>query len=358
MALITDGILRQKLPWGLVLLGVSIALVLELCGIPSLAFAVGVYLPMSASTPILAGGLVRYGVERWRRPPTTPDGTPSPPSDEETSPGSLLSTGYIAGGAIAGVIIAFLSFSDAIPRQMAVWQYRTYSTQDDSKSPGDAATEAAKSQLGIQGDVPEERKEEVKDLTDEIKELNEDLVPRFWPVPKGFELKLPKGEKYSPPAATTLGEVATEKLGSAGKAQLLLTLNLDRLVLVENGKKLTLPRSKTPKDDEELIAVWNKDSKRFVVKEKTAEVTEDAPLGEVAKKLLGKEERAQELYDLNDDDLQPEIRVPKGVALKIPQAIWPALAAFGVLILILGLVGTGYLFRESNGPNNGANPTV
>ena len=56
MSLIIDGILTQKLPWGLVLLGVSIALVLELCGIASLPFAVGVYLPLSSSTPIFVGG--------------------------------------------------------------------------------------------------------------------------------------------------------------------------------------------------------------------------------------------------------------------------------------------------------------
>ena len=64
MSLIIDGILTQKLPWGLVLLGVALALVLELCGISALPFAVGVYLPISASAPIFVGGVVRYLVER------------------------------------------------------------------------------------------------------------------------------------------------------------------------------------------------------------------------------------------------------------------------------------------------------
>ena len=63
-ALITNGILNQKLPWVLVLLGVVIASVVELCGVSSLAFAVGVYLPLSSSAPIFVGGLVRYVVER------------------------------------------------------------------------------------------------------------------------------------------------------------------------------------------------------------------------------------------------------------------------------------------------------
>ncbi len=63
-AVITDGILSQRLPWVLVLLGVAIALFMELCGVSSLPFAVGVYLPLSTSTPIFAGGLVRYIVEK------------------------------------------------------------------------------------------------------------------------------------------------------------------------------------------------------------------------------------------------------------------------------------------------------
>ena len=60
MSFIIDGIMTQKLPWSLVLLGVVIAVLLELCGVSSLAFAVGVYLPLSTSAPIFVGGLVRW----------------------------------------------------------------------------------------------------------------------------------------------------------------------------------------------------------------------------------------------------------------------------------------------------------
>src|SRR5205085_1944233 len=60
MSFIIEGIMTQKLPWGLVLIGVFISVVLELCGMSSLAFAVGVYLPLSTSTPIMLGGIVRY----------------------------------------------------------------------------------------------------------------------------------------------------------------------------------------------------------------------------------------------------------------------------------------------------------
>ena len=59
MSYIIKGILGGKLPWGLVLLGVMIAIVLEMSGIPSLAFAVGVYLPLSSSAPIFIGGMMR-----------------------------------------------------------------------------------------------------------------------------------------------------------------------------------------------------------------------------------------------------------------------------------------------------------
>src|SRR5207245_11422345 len=64
MSFIIEGIMSQRLPWGLVLLGVFISIVLELCGLSSLAFAVGVYLPVSTSTPIMVGGLVRWLVGR------------------------------------------------------------------------------------------------------------------------------------------------------------------------------------------------------------------------------------------------------------------------------------------------------
>src|SRR5207249_6534101 len=65
MSYIIKGILSGQLPWGLVLLGVMIAITLEMSGIPSLAFAVGVYLPLSTSTPIFVGGGVRLLVDRY-----------------------------------------------------------------------------------------------------------------------------------------------------------------------------------------------------------------------------------------------------------------------------------------------------
>jgi putative OPT family oligopeptide transporter len=108
-ALITDGILNQKLPWTLVLLGVAIAAVMELCGLPSLAFAVGVYLPLSSTMPVFLGGMARYVVDRFR---AKDEKTPDADEASDMSPGVLFSTGYIAGGSLAGVIIGFISLSD------------------------------------------------------------------------------------------------------------------------------------------------------------------------------------------------------------------------------------------------------
>ncbi len=64
MATLIKGLLSQNLPWGLVLVGVFIAVTLELCGIHSLSFAVGAYLPIATTAPIFIGGLVRWWVER------------------------------------------------------------------------------------------------------------------------------------------------------------------------------------------------------------------------------------------------------------------------------------------------------
>lgn len=100
MAFIVDGILTQKLPWSLVLLGVAIAITLELSGIPSLPFAVGVYLPLSASTPIFVGGVMRWLSDKWSRRSA---------AEAEMSPGVLLSSGYIAGGTIAGIVAMLFS---------------------------------------------------------------------------------------------------------------------------------------------------------------------------------------------------------------------------------------------------------
>ncbi len=109
MSYIIKGILDQQLPWALVIFGVIIALVLEMANVPSLPFAVGVYLPLSSSAPIFVGGMVRWVVDRRRNKLAAYANA----SEEERtaagdrSAGVLLASGYIAGGALAGILIAF-----------------------------------------------------------------------------------------------------------------------------------------------------------------------------------------------------------------------------------------------------------
>ncbi len=111
MSYIIKGILGGELPWALVLIGAMIAVVLEMSGLPSLAFAVGVYLPLSSSSPILIGGLIRWLVDRWiaRKHAGANLTQDQLIAEGDKSPGVLMASGYIAGGAIAGIIIAFLA---------------------------------------------------------------------------------------------------------------------------------------------------------------------------------------------------------------------------------------------------------
>ncbi len=98
MATIIKGLLNQNLPWGLVLVGVFISVTLELCGIRSLSFAVGSYLPIATTAPIFAGGLVRAFVERKT----------GAADDSEVGAGTLFSSGLIAGGSLCGILYAVL----------------------------------------------------------------------------------------------------------------------------------------------------------------------------------------------------------------------------------------------------------
>ncbi len=124
MSYIIKGILDQKLPWALVVLGFMIAITMELSFVPALAFAVGVYLPLSSSTPLLAGGLIRWLIDRQlRQQPAHAKLTEEQFAEEsDKSPGVLLASGYIAGGAIAGIIIAFLSGAlDRVDAALTDW---------------------------------------------------------------------------------------------------------------------------------------------------------------------------------------------------------------------------------------------
>ncbi|PYS97137.1 MAG: oligopeptide transporter, OPT family [Acidobacteria bacterium] len=100
MATLIQGILGQKLQWGFVFVGAGLAVAIQVMGISALAWAVGAYLPLSTTMPIFVGGVVRFIVERM---------TGREEQESEVSSGMLYSTGLVAGGSVAGVLIAALS---------------------------------------------------------------------------------------------------------------------------------------------------------------------------------------------------------------------------------------------------------
>jgi putative OPT family oligopeptide transporter len=104
MATIIKGLLSHNLPWGLVLVGVFVAVTLELCGIHSLSFAVGSYLPIATTAPIYAGGLVRWWVEKKT----------GVVEESEVGAGTLFSSGLIAGGSLCGILYAILVGTNSI----------------------------------------------------------------------------------------------------------------------------------------------------------------------------------------------------------------------------------------------------
>jgi putative OPT family oligopeptide transporter len=259
----SDSSVNQEMPWVLVLLGVAIALLMELCGVSSLPFAVGAYLPLSTSTPIFVGGLVRYFVDGITR---RKHRDLSSQLESEMSPGVLFSTGYIAGGTIAGVIVAFLYFSDTIPNTLGKWEYRRVAISAEADYPNECLA-MARSELGEK--APDK---EVNSLASEIFELNSQYLPQYVHLRKGTTLNLPG--------------------------------------------------------------------------DKTKQVDTDTTLGDFAQSELGAKEKAATLLDLNSDRLGHPRGLPAGVEMRLPQRNYPSLIAFGVLALVLMVVGLGWIFKS------------
>ena len=112
MATLAKGILSFNLDWQFVMVGFFIAITMELCGVKALAFAIGLYLPLSTTLPIFIGGALK-GLMDWRA-----ESKGEKPEEDELSRGSLFATGLIAGGALTGVIVAILMvfFYDALEK--------------------------------------------------------------------------------------------------------------------------------------------------------------------------------------------------------------------------------------------------
>ncbi len=111
MATLIKGILSKNLDWNFVLSGAFLALVVELCGVKALSFAIGVYLPISTTLPIFIGGAIRGIVSTIK----TRRGYVAKEGEEDLEKGNLFATGLVAGGALMGVIFAFMN----IPQKLA-----------------------------------------------------------------------------------------------------------------------------------------------------------------------------------------------------------------------------------------------
>ena len=116
MSYIIKGVLGQDLPWGLVLIGAMIAIMLEVVGVPSLAFAVGLYLPIATSMPIFVGGVIRKIVDIYLKKKLASKNLTEEEIVAETdkSHGVLMASGYIAGAAVAGILFAIFAFLPAL----------------------------------------------------------------------------------------------------------------------------------------------------------------------------------------------------------------------------------------------------
>ena len=124
MSYIIRGVLDRELPWGLMLLGVMLAVAVEMCGINSLNFAVGVYLPLATTVPMLLGGVLRWWTDRGRKSAAEQRGEDAATiaANADRSSGVLMASGYIAGGAIAGIFIALMAgVFDATDARLAAW---------------------------------------------------------------------------------------------------------------------------------------------------------------------------------------------------------------------------------------------
>ena len=323
---------------------------LELCGVSSLPFAVGVYVPIQYSTPIFIGGIVRWGVDWWMArshaaavaEATDPEAKARAEIEairkSETSSGVLLASGFIAGGSLAGMLLAFTNFSDQLPIVLTRWQYRTEEVSA-ARSFHDVADEIGRHELQLPppgSDLDEADRKKLDGFVEELKDLNSDQLDRYAPVPRGTKIRLVNKRTYTATTDTTLGAVAEEMLGSQAKAVALMKCNRQELlpyVKVAKGESVRLP-------DYRMYSVG-----------------EDTTLGSLAEKVLGSSDAAAKLLERNPKlelpgkspdgfaRLTPARDLPPGAKLKLPQRAWPATMAFALLVLFMAGVGGGFLLK-------------
>jgi putative OPT family oligopeptide transporter len=109
MATVIKGVLSQNLPWGYIMVGAGLSVMVVLAGVSPLAWAVGAYLPIATTFTIFLGGLLRGFVDRRR----------ASKSESEVSPGMLFATGLVAGGSLTGVLVGALQANKPLTAALA-----------------------------------------------------------------------------------------------------------------------------------------------------------------------------------------------------------------------------------------------
>jgi len=389
MSIIINGVLKQELNWSMVGLGAMIALMLELCGVSALAFAVGLYVPISVSSPIFLGGIVRWLVDKKfaREGAAAMAAAGDDPEKKaaaevetlrktETSGGVLLASGYIAGGSIAGMLLAFMAFSENWPGDLGQYQYGkvpfgqvatleqaadTYAQQtlgyDRAALEAEVTHDnlAAFEKIALQvkpGDLrlgrlgvmvrqadkkpkvaeqpptltPTEKKlAELNALRDEVIELSADETYQWVTVKAGTVLKVPGVEPITAPATVTIGQIANDLFHDPkpDTAKQIAELNTLTLGVKEGADPLTVP---VPAGTEIRVP------KRLVVET-------DTPLPALASQVLGRERYAPRLFKANATVLELPKELPAAARLTKPQSDWPSIMAFVGLMVILLVVG-------------------
>lgn len=371
MSIIINGVLKQDLNWSMVGLGAMIALMLELCGVSALAFAVGLYVPISASAPIFFGGIIRFLVDKkfareGNKAIAAAGDDPEKKAiaeiealrKSETSSGVLLASGYIAGGSIAGMLVGFLAFHSHWTEDLNQFQYgkipfgkvMSLESAADQYSqqilkldrtalekelasvvkpavPKDAAeAKSPKVIKQIAELTPTEKKlKTLNELRDEIVDLSSNEPYRWTIVKAGTVLKVPGVENYTVVQPTTVGAL-TQSLFKDTKpdtAAKIIELNVIRLTPKEGADPLTVP---IPAGTELRLP-------------KRLTIDVDTPLPTLAKEVFGRERKASQLYKNNSTVLELPKELPAEAELSTPQSDIPSFVAFGFLMLLLLVIG-------------------
>lgn len=376
MAIIINGVLKQELNWSMIGLGAMIAVMLELCGVSALAFAVGLYVPISTSAPIFLGGIIRYLVDlKFAKEGAAAIAAAGNDPEKrglaeiealrksETSSGVLLASGYIAGGSIAGMLLAFIAFADHWPEDLTQFQYgkvpiakvstleeaaEDYAQKelrlDRSALLKEIAAEktkiAPKAEAEAKKDAkpgaktivkkPEPTKAEKKlaeldKLRDEVIGLSKDEPYRWINVKKDTVLRVKGVEPLDVATATTLGALVKD-LYLDDKP------DIAKKIAELNSATFQLKEGADPRE----LAVGAGTNLKIPARYKVAE---DTTLPKLAVEILGRERKAPQLFKQNSTVLELPKTLPIGAELTKPQSELPSWIVFGVLMLLLLLVG-------------------